>query len=440
MKVHVESISPVKSKLAVEVPPEEVSQEREAAYRDLQRTVSVPGFRKGKAPRHVLQRLYGDRVRSDVVGRVIEKAYYEALQAERIVPVSDAEIELQAATDEAGVAFTAVVEVRPKVEPTGYSGLRLQKETVAIDTPEVDARLEALRAQRATFEPSPDGHGVEQGDMVVIDYEGSVGGVPFAGGHGEDRTVIVGSGTLVPGFEEGILGMKAGEERPVTVQFPSDYRAEELAGKEAMFRISLKDVKVRRLPGLDDEFAKESAGADGLEDLRGKIREAIRAEKAGRAERELRERTIDALLGANPFEVPDSMVRSQQEFSLERLRQDLSHRGLDPEALGIARPEVQQFHRRAAERSVRWAFLLRALAAKEGIEVTDGDVEARLRAIAEADGRPYEAIRAFFEQDERLDALRSSMLEGKVLDRVLAAAVVEEVAPGTFKGQGGGDE
>ncbi len=440
MKVQVESISPVKSKLAVEVPGEEVAREQEAAYRDLQRTVSVPGFRKGKAPRHVLQRLYGERVRSDVVGRVIEKAYYEALQSEQIVPVSDADIELQSVTDEGGVAFTAVVEIRPTVEPKGYSGLLLQKERVAVDAPEVEARLEALRSQRATFEPSADGHEVGQGDMVVIDYEGSVDGTPFAGGRGEDRTVIVGSGTLVPGFEEGILGMKAGEERTVTVQFPADYRAEELAGKEAAFRIALKDVKVRKLPELDDDFARDTAGAEGLDDLRAKVRASIEGEKASRVERQLRERTIDSVLDANPFEVPDSMVRSQQEFSLERLRRDLTQRGLDPEALGIERPDVQQFHRRAAERSVRWAFLLRALAAKEGVAVSDEDLDGRLRAIAEADGRPYEAIRAFFEQDDRMDALRSSMLESKVLERVLSTATVEEVEPGTLEGQGGADE
>ena len=427
MKAQVESISPVKSKLTIQVPPEELAREEEQAFRDLRRTVSIPGFRKGKVPLPVLKRIYGERVRSDVVGRVIEKSYYDALRQEEIIPVADADIQLQDASEQAGVSYTAVVEVRPKVEPRGHKGLGLKKERVSVEETEVAGRLEGLRTQRATFEPAEEGREASMGDMVIMDYEGTLNGEPFEGGKGEGRSLILGSGSLIPGFEEGLVGTKAGEERNLDLRFPDDYRAEELAGRETRFRVAVKELKVRRLPEVDAEFAKEAAGVETVEELRNRIREVIEAEKRSGVERAFRDRVIDTLLEANPFEVPETLVRNQQTYSLDRLRADLGQRGMDPEALGIDRPDVQEVHRRAAERSVRWAFLLRAIAEAEGLTVTDEDVDARVRAIAEADGRPYATVRAFFEEEDRLDSLRSHLLDTKVHEFVVAAATVEEV-------------
>lgn len=429
MKAQAESISPVKTRLAVEVSPEEVAQEEEAALRELRRTASVPGFRKGKAPVATLKRLYGGRVRSDVMTRLIEKSYYEALQQENIVPVSDADIQLAPDSDQGGIAYTAVVEVRPEVEPRGYQSLSLTKEKVAVSEVEVSARLEALRRERATYEPAPEDHAAEEGDLAVIDYEGFLGDTPFEGGKGEDRSIVLGSGMLVPGFEEGLKGVRAGDEPTVEVTFPDDYRAEELAGKEVRFQVRVKELKVRCLPELDAELAREAAGVESVEELTEKVRDAIEAEKRDGAERRFREQIIDALLEANPFEVPESMVHRQQAHSLERLHQDLAQRGLNPEALGLDRDQLQESHHRAAERAVRWAFLLRAIADAEGVEATDADVEERIRAIAEADGRPESLIRSFFDEDDRRDGLRSSILERKVLDRVAESATVTEVEP-----------
>jgi trigger factor len=211
------------------------------------------------------------------------------------------------------------------------------------------------------------------------------------------------------------------------VEFPEDYDAGHLAGKTAQFQVNVKEVKNRRLPDLDDEFAKDVAGVESVEELRDRVRKATEAEKANRVEQQFRERTIDALLEANPFEVPESMVRAQQKHSMDRMRQDLEQRGLDPDAAGIEETKIQEAHHRAAERAVRWAFLLRAIAEVEGVEVRDGDVDERIRAIAEADGRPQHQIRAFFEEEDRLDSLRSSILEHKVIDRVVESATVDEV-------------
>jgi trigger factor len=233
---------------------------------------------------------------------------------------------------------------------------------------------------------------------------------------------------FLPGFEEGLHGARSGEERTLDVDFPEDYRAAHLAGKRAQFRVQLKEVKVRRLPELDDDFAREAAKVETLAELRDRLRDVTGAEKKNRAESEFRERVIDALLQANPFEVPESLVSRQQARALDSLRQDLSQRGIDLDSSGIDKRELHENYRRGSERAVRWAFLLNALAAAEKVEVTDADVEARLRAIAEADGRPYSLIRSFFDEGERLDSLRSSLLEGKVIDQVVAQSTVDEVS------------
>ncbi len=437
MKAQVESISPVKKRLSVEIPPEEVSEKEQAALKDLRRRVTVPGFRRGKAPLDVLRRLYGERVRADVISRLIEESYQEALRQEEIVPVAEADIQIQSLPmAEESLSYTAVVEVRPRVEPRGYTGLTLKRERVEVDETEVEAELESLRRQRATFEPAPEDHEAAEGDLVVMDYEGTVDGEALEGLTGEDRSVVLGSGVLIEGFEDALLGVKAGEEREVEVSFPDDYRSPELAGRPAVFRVRVKEVKIQRLPDLDDEFAKEVAQVEGIEELRDRIRDGIRREKERRAESAFRERVVDALLEANPFEVPDALVRRQLAHTLERLREDLARRGMSLEDLGMDEARLQETQRAGAERAVRWAFLLQAIADAEGIEVTDDDVDARIREIAEADGRPYPLIRSYFEEGNRIDNLRSALLERKVLDRVLESSTVEEVAPGELQEAG----
>jgi trigger factor len=427
MKAQVETISPVKTKLTVEIPPEEVVNEEQEAFRDLRRTASLPGFRKGKAPLAALKRRFGGKVRADVMSRLIQKTYIQALQENEVFPVNDADIQLQSGADDETIAYTAVVEVRPTVEATAYSGLTLNKPRVEVEELAVEGRLEQLRSERASFDPAGDDREAADGDMVVIDYEGFVDGEAFEGGKGEERPLMLGSGTFIPGFEEALLGAKAGEDHTVEVSFPADYRAEQLAGKAASFKVRVKEVKTRSLPELDDEFAREAGPVESLEALRTQIRDRLRQEKEGEAERTFRQNTIDALLAAHPFEVPESMVADQQAHSTERLRNDMTSRGIDPAMLGLDKPEFQAMQRKGAERAVRWAFLLQAIADVEKLEATDADVDERIETIAREDGRPVSVIRGFFEQGNQLDALRNSLLERKVLDRVAELGSVEEI-------------
>lgn len=440
MKVQVEPITAVKVKLTVEVGAEQLAREEADALEKVRRSAELPGFRRGKAPLAAVKRAYGDRIRADVIGEAIRDSYSEALRQEDIHPVTDADIEIESTAPDGSLTYVAVVETRPKVDPTGYTGLTLKKEELRLDETAVEARLEAIRQQHASYVPAPEGVAARDGDIVVIDFVGRIDGEVFEGGSAQGHSLILGSGRMIPGFEEGLLGAATGEERVVDVTFPADYRAAELAGKPAKFTVTVKEVKTRNVPALDDELAKEIMEDGTLDALRERVRTALKEEERVRIEREFKRKLVNLLLAANPFEVPESIVSRQQAHSEERMREELSMRGIDPSAAGLDKPAFLDESRRAAERSVRWAFLLDALSEKLGVEATDEDVDARIREIAEADGRPYTAIRAFFDKEGHLDSLKDSVREKKTMDAVLASATVEETSAEEWARWRGEDE
>jgi len=427
MKVQLEAITPVKTKLTIEVEPEDLKKEEEAVVKRIARSVSIPGFRKGKAPSAAIRKMYGDQVRSEAVSNVIHTTYGEALKEKEVWPVADPDIEVQKLED-GELHYTAVVEVRPTVEPKGYKGLELKKEELSVDSTEVDARLESLRQQSGSFEESEEDYAAANGDMAVVDFLGKLDGEPFEGGKAEGHAMMLGAGQMIPGFEEGVVGMKKGEERTIDVSFPAEYHAEHLAGKPAQFDIKVNEVRRRVLPELDDEFAKKTGQFDTFDELKAKVAEMAEQEHANRIERDFKEVLIDKLLAANPFEVPDSLVERQKNHSIDRMVQDMTQRGMNPADAGIDDPKFQDEARRAAERSVRWAFLSDAIARAEQVEVTDEDVDERIRMIAEADGRPYTEIRKFFNSSDHMDSLRNTIREKKTIDAVLAEAKIEEVS------------
>lgn len=427
MKAQVEALTPVRTKLTVEIPPERMQQEVQAHLDQYRRHAAIPGFRKGKAPESAVRRMFGDRAKADALSEIIRTSYGEALREHDVHPVNDADIEVDDDMSDGGLRFTATVEVRPTVVPTGYTGLSLKKERIVEDAGAAQARLEALREQHATFAPAEEGYQAANGDLVVIDFTGRIGDTPFEGGAATGHSLLLGSGRMIPGFEEGIVGAASGEERTIDVTFPAEYRAEELAGKAVQFDIKVHEVKRRALPELNDDFARQAADLETFDELKARIAEVVASEQQNRIEREFRAKMTDLLLEANPFEVPPSLVERQKEHSKQRMAEDLTRRGMDPAAMGFDTPEFDAHATQAAVRSVRWAFLLDAIATQEKVTVTEADVAERIREIAAADGRPESVIRAFFEREDHMDSLRRSLEEKKTIDAILATATVEEV-------------
>jgi trigger factor len=427
MKAQAESINPVKTKITIEVDADDFNKQLKTELQKIRQQAAIRGFRKGKAPIETVERLYGDQARSEVVGNLIQSTYVQALRDQDVHPVNEGDIEVQKMNDDGSFTYTAVVEVRPTVTPTGYEGLALKREKVEVSDLDLEGRLEQIRQQSASFEPAEEGYAAQDGDMTVIDFIGRIDGEEFEGGKAEGHTLQIGSGRMIPGFEEGVIGAKAGETVEVKVTFPDEYAAADLAGKDAAFEVKVTEIKQSVLPEIDDDFAQNVAQMDDLEALKSYVRDSLVKEQEARVARDFRAKLVDMLLDANPFEVPDCLVAQQQESATQRMKAEFQQRGMDLDKLQMDDPKFAEQAHASATRAVRWAFLVDAIAEAHSVQVTDEDIQARIQEIADADGRPVEMVRGFFERDDNIDSLRSRLREDMTIDKITEKATIEDV-------------
>jgi trigger factor len=427
MKAQAESINPVKTKLTIEVDADDFTKQYKAELTKIGRKAAIPGFRKGKAPITTVERMFGGQARSEVVSALINSTYVQVLRDEDIHPVDEGDIEVQQMNEDGSFTYTAVVETRPVVTPTGYKDLELKREKVDVSDLDLEERLESIRRQSASFEPAAEGYAAQDGDIAIVDFIGRIDGEEFEGGKGEGHTLQIGSGRMIPGFEEGVIGAKAGETVEVNVSFPDEYGAAELAGKDAAFEVKVTEIKESVLPTLDDDFAQNTAKMDDFEALKTYVRTGLENEQKGRIEGEYRAKLVELLLSANPFEVPECLVGQQKESALQRMKSEYAQRGMDTEKAQLDDPKFAEMAHASATRSVRWAFLVDAIAEENSVEVTEENLQARIQQIADADGRPVEMVRAFFDKDDNIDSLRSRLREDLTVEKITETATIEEV-------------
>ena len=427
MKVHVEETGATRRVLKIQVPGEEVARELAAAYEALRKRTRIPGFRKGKAPRAILERQFGPSVEAEVMQRLIPDAYLRAVREAGVHPVDDPVIEdVHLDKKEHGLRFTATVEVQPPVEPPRYEGLVVEGEEVEVTEEDVARTLETLReanAQLVAVEDRP----VARGDWVLVDYQARMDGKPLPELAGKDAWVEVGAGRLLPGFDEQLIGAKAGENRDVALTLPEDYVREDLAGKPVVFQVHVKEIKVRVLPELDDEFARDLGEYENLEALRQKVRERLAVEKAKAAEKRVKARLLQQLVDSHPMEVPEALVERRLRTLVERTREDMILSGRDPKAMALDEAYLREKLAPVARSQVKGYLLLQAIADKEGIQVTDADVEQALKDIARETRQSPETVRQLYLQREgSLESLRRMIREEKALDRVYEKAEVKK--------------
>ncbi|TLN07446.1 trigger factor, partial [bacterium] len=418
--------SSVTKKLTVEITAEEFKKEEASTFAKFKRNVAIPGFRKGKAPESAVKRMFGERIKADVFNDLINKTYPEALKETGADPVAEPNVNIEKIEEDGSMTYTAELEVRPDVAPVGFEGLSLKKEAIKVDQVDIDAKLENLRAQFASLEPVEEGHAAASGDFVRIDFKGASNGEAFDGGSADNFPLLLGSGRMIAGFEKGIEGAKVGDQLSIDVTFPESYHVPALAGKPAVFEVKVHEIKARVLPEINADLAKQSAGVETVEELRDRVAEAIKAEESNRVEREFRAKLISVLLEANPFDVPPSVVERQKEHSINRTRQDLSMRGIDPVAIGVDSPAFAEEARKAAVRTVRWIYLRDAIAEAVGIKIEKADIDKRIEEIAAADGRPVESIRKFFDNPQHMMTLFDNILEERTLAAITEKASIEE--------------
>ena len=387
MSVQVEKLEKNMAKLTIEVSAAEFEKALEDAFLKNKNKISVPGFRKGKVPRQMVEKMYGPEIfYEDAANALIPDAYSKALDECEEDIVSSPEIDVTQIEKGKSFIFTATVALKPEVKLGKYKGVKVEATEVTVTDEEVDAKIEKERENNARTIEVTD-RPVKDGDMTVLDFEGFVDGVAFDGGKGENYPLTIGSGAFIPGFEEQLVGAEIGKEVEVNVTFPEDYQAEELKGKAAVFKCIIKEIKEKELPALDDEFASEVSEFDTLEEYKKDVKETLTIEKE-KAAREAKEAAvIDAIIADSDMDIPEAMVTTQQKQMIDEFAQRMQMQGLSMEQYfqftGATLDKMMEQVKPQAETRIKSRLVLEAVAAKEGIEATEEDYEEEIKTMAE---------------------------------------------------------
>lgn len=428
MQVQVEEISAVKRKVSVEVPAERVNAEIDKAFAGIQKKATLSGFRKGKAPLPMIKKLYRGAMQDEVMRRLYEQTLFTALDEHKLEPVDAPMIQDMPQVEE-GTPFkyAALVEIMPQILLNEYKGLVVKKERYTANPEAVEAEIERMRENMAQLAPVDDGV-VENGQTVSVDYSFSVAGHPEEDSAGQDAQIEVETGRLLPGLAEGLLGMRIGENKEIAVTLPEGHANAALAGKQGIFSVTLKEIKRKELPELNDEFAQQFGDFETLADMRVKLAEMREQQELERINTELKVRVIDALIAKNPLDVPDSMVRRQVEFMLENMKQRLQSQRLSLEMMGLDEESFKARYWEEATQKVKGGLLVMALVEKEAIAVADEDLEARYTKIAAGNEDMLGRIREFYAgQANARNSLLAELKEEKAIAFLLEQAQVSEV-------------
>ena len=440
MKTTVTELPESRVRVEAEVEAAEVQKRVDQAARSLGRDLRIPGFRKGKVPAPVIiSRVGREAVVDQAVRESLGRWYVDAIDDAGVATIGDPELDLPETMPAEGepLTFSFEVAVRPEATLGEYKELEVGRREPDVTDEQIDAEVEQLRERLARLE-THEGT-AENGDFVVMDYVGSIDGEEFEGGTGRDQLLELGSGRLIPGFEEQLTGAAAGEHRKVEVAFPADYggvgggsAGSALAGKDAVFEVDVKEVKRKQLPELDDDFAIEAAGFDSLDELRADIRKRLEEAEATQIERDYREAVVDAAVANATVEVPDPLIEARAKELWDNMIHSLSHQGIDREAyLRIANKTEEELLDEAkpdAEQALRREAVLTAIVAAEGLEISDEEVMEALTDSAERGNVKPKKLLDRLRSEGRLDAVKEDMAARKAVDLVVDSA--KPIEPG----------
>jgi trigger factor len=421
MKVAVENISPVKKKLNIEIAPDSVAKEMDKAISDVAKKARIPGFRPGKAPKAIVEKHYGEEVRTEVMNRLISDSYLRALQEHNLSPVDVPAIDnVSSLAKGSPLSFTATVEVRPNIELGAYDGIEVKEKDITVSDEEVSQTIDRLREMYAQLEVV-EGRQLEKNDTSVIDFEGYREGKLIDGAKASEYMLALGTNTLIPGFEDQLVGMNKGETREIRVTFPADYNNKDLAGKDATFKVTLKEIKKKILPELNDEFAKDIGGNKSVDELKEGIKKDLEARKRDGLASAQREELLSKLEDAHTFDVPPGMVERELKAMARQQATRMARQGRDVKSFDISK--FREENRALAEKRIKGLLILDAIAEKEKVEVSEQEVSSALAVMARTSGQPVEAIKKYYESlDGGLDNLRSSLIQEKTLGLLLSRA------------------
>lgn len=428
MSLQVEKLEKNMAKLTIEVSAEELEKALQSAYMKQRGKISVPGFRKGKVPRQMIEKMYGAEIfYEDAANALIPEAYSKAYDECELKIVSQPSVDIVQLEKGKPFIFTAEVATKPEVTLGEYKGLKVSKVSNRVTAKEIDAKLEEEQKKNARTVVVED-RAVAEGDEVVLDFEGFVDGVAFEGGKGENYPLTIGSGSFIPGFEEQLVGAETGKEVEVNVTFPEEYHSEELAGKEAVFKCTVHEIKVKELPELDDEFAAEISEFDTLDELKADIKAKIKEQKNAEGKRQKEDQAVEQAVANATMEIPEAMIDTQVQQMAQEFAQRIQAQGLSMEQYfqftGMTAEKMMEELKPQAVTRIQTRLVLEAIAKAENIEITDEKLDEELTKMAEAYKMEVEKLKSFMGENEK-EQMKEDMAVQEAVTFLVENAVEE---------------
>ncbi len=431
MQITVEDLSSVKKILHIEIPENEVVSELDKVYDELKKTSKIKGFRPGKVPRSVLERLFQKKVHTDVSSSLIQDSLVEAIKRKGFKVVGSPEVNPSELDGKTSYKYDATVEVKPEIEKIDFENLNLKKTLYQVSDEEIDIQLKMLQKNLAQKKVIEEDRPIQKGDFALIDYEGFKDGKPFAETQKtENFTLKIGDGSILKEFDEKLIDMKPGNSREIKVVFPEDYFNNKLANLEITFQVVLKEIREEVLPEIDDEFAKKLGTHKSLDELKKAITDNLKQGYVKRAEQELNEQIFTALLAKKDFEIPDSIVNYELENIIADAEKSFTYHNTSMEQLGLTKESLSEKYRDTAEQQAKRHFLLEKIIEQENLTISDEDMEDGFKDMARTYNQPIEKIKDYYKQNnDKIEFFQQTLLEKNAIKLIIEKSAIEEVKP-----------
>lgn len=427
MKAQIQVTEGLQRKLNVEVPAEAVKNAFSKIYSDIQRQVEIKGFRKGKAPIATIKTMYKDRVQGDVAQDLIQKHYPQALKEQNVDPINYPEFEFEDPSESKDFSFSAIFDVRPEVKLTKWEGLEVEREKFVLDQKRVDQVLENIRNSKATLKDVLEDRPAQMGDTAVFDFDGFVEGKPLENGAGRDQQLELGSKQFIEGYEEGIVGMKVGENRTLNLKFPDPYHSAALAGKPVEFKVTLKGLKKKELPEITDELLKEIGANQTLAEFKKTVEEDIQQSEQKRIDDAFKNRLLKKLVQANPVDVPASLLKDQKAALIEDFKKRMGDQGMQEQDFDAYIQKWDADFSNSAAEMIQSSFLIDKLAQEHDLGCKKEDIEAKFEEYSKQTGIELSRIKEWYSKPEQMSRLTYMITEDKVVKVLTEKAKIKEV-------------
>jgi len=427
MKTSIENLTNLERKISIQIPVSDVDTEFNNAFKYLQKNVEIKGFRKGKTPLEKIRSIYKDKVKEDVAQNLVQNFYYKAIKEHDLMPIGMPQIDFKSPEEGQSFEFSVSFEVQPEILIKKVEGLEVQKERIVVTDEQVEKNIDQILENQAKMEDVILIRELRHGDFANIDFAGFMNGAPLESGAAQGHVLEIGSDSFIPGFEEGLIGLKPNEERTIKIKFPDDYHVANLKGQPVEFRVKLNKIQQKVKPELNDAFVKGLGEDQTVEQLRAQVKKDIVDGENNRAKHDLKNRLFKSLIAANPFDVPETLVKEQRTALVEDFRRRMQGQGIGEEEFTAYQTKWEEDFAETADFMVRSGLLIQKIAQDNDLFAKPTDMEAKLQEFADQTGLDLSKVKEFYKQGQQSQNLEFQITEDKVFQFLLDKAQIQEV-------------